>query len=254
MSEPGTEPSVAATLSEWFTNTEPCSALPTTLSSSQMGEWQRSLLPSERRCFWCREPLTGRAKYGEGGAQRFCCKEHGTLGRTISPEARAVWAEKARVLGLSNRGNTLPGVAEHMRRNNPMRNESSREKMRATLIGMGHRPSVRGGNGSGMTEPQTILLDRLGTGWVAEHAVSCGAGSRARGMPTHYKIDVAHPALRIAVEVDGVSHSSIARRESDARKDSFLLSLGWSVSRFSNQEILTGLESVVERITSIPSK
>lgn len=71
---------------------------------------------------------------------------------------------------------------------NPMHRAASRERMATTLRSAGHRPSVMGGNGRGMTEPQRLLLQKLGSGWIAELAVSTGTrpatGSRGTGKST----------------------------------------------------------------------
>jgi very-short-patch-repair endonuclease len=54
----------------------------------------------------------------------------------------------------------------------------------------------------------------------------------------------------VAVEVDGTSHHSVSRRESDERKESFLRSQGWNVLRFQNERILSDLEGVYVEIAS----
>ena len=79
------------------------------------------------------------------------------------------------------------------------------------------------------------MLDALGAGWRAEFPLSLGP--RTPGYPTHYKIDLALPERKIAVEVDGFSHGS--RRDQDEKKEAKLRSLGWIVLRFSNRDILT---------------
>ena len=50
--------------------------------------------------------------------------------------------------------------------------------------------------------------------------------------PNHYKIDVANPNRKIAVEIDGGSHNGANRKTADARKDSRLAALGWRVLRY----------------------
>lgn len=91
-----------------------------------------------------------------------------------------------------------------------------------------------------------MLLERLGPDWIPELAISLG--KRRPGFPTAYKVDLALPSQMLAVEVDGFSHCS--RRDLDAKKDAALAELGWTVLRFSNQEILDSLDSVAEQIAS----
>lgn len=95
-----------------------------------------------------------------------------------------------------------------------------------------------------------MLLTALGSEWEPEYVIPCGEGRRKGGLPTHYKVDLANLRLMIAVEVDGFSHTTLARQASDRRKDSWLRSRGWLVLRFSNQEILNSTSSVIEQITS----
>ena len=109
---------------------------------------------------------------------------------------------------------------------------------------------MRGGNGTGLTEPQAFMMDVLGAGWIAEFALSLG--QRQAGYPTHYKLDLANPALKIGVELDGNSH--YARKAQDEKKDAKLASLGWTVLRFWNRDILnwrdagTPMESSISMI------
>lgn len=116
----------------------------------------------------------------------------------------------------------------------------------------GHAPKVRGGNGQ-LTEPQKKLLERLGPGWVAEFAVPV-PDYDSRCLPKHLKIDVAQPRLMIAVELDGQSHRSPARRLQDARKTIFLAQNGWSVFRVTNEravELSTTCTSPDTLLTSL---
>ena len=118
---------------------------------------------------------------------------------------------------------------------NPMHSEASREKMVGTLKRIGHKPTVRGGNGKGLTNIQAKMLDVLGTGWLAEYAEKTHK-SPAQGYPYSYKIDIANPILGIAIELDGASHQSAKRRAQDEKKDGLLRSLGWKVLRMSNTQ------------------
>jgi very-short-patch-repair endonuclease len=80
------------------------------------------------------------------------------------------------------------------------------------------------------------MMDALGEGWIAEYALSLGR--LKAGYPTHYKIDCANPPRKFAIEVDGNSHHVETRKVEDAKKEAMLRSLGWTVLRFWNEEIL----------------
>lgn len=139
-------------------------------------------------------------------------------------------------------------ASERMRRNNPMHRPESREKMSGTLRRIKHKPRARGGNGSGPTEPQRRLAEFLG--WPMEVVVPPGDGER----PYHYKLDIAHPSMKVCVEVDGGSHCSLERQASDRRRDARLSSLGWLTFRFSNQEAMERTAECARTVLSTTSK
>lgn len=62
-------------------------------------------------------------------------------------------------------------------------------------------------------------------GWHSNYAVSIGSNT--------YFIDIAFPAQRLAVEIDGREfHSDRAQFEKDRRRQNALVSAGWTVLRF----------------------
>lgn len=133
---------------------------------------------------------------------------------------------------------------KYMTERNPMFNADAKRRQTETLRAMGHKPSVQGGNGRGLTVPQAILLKQLGRPWVSEHILRTGNGY----LPHHYKLDLALPSKKIAIEVDGATHQSLKVQATDARKDKFLRGIGWFVCRVSNASVLTG--KAFEYITS----
>ena len=106
-------------------------------------------------------------------------------------------------------------------------------------------PPIRGGNGKRPPVPQEMLATALG--WQMEHIFPTRM-PKGSGYPSHFKIDIANPAMMIAIEVDGGSHNSISRKEQDGRKESFLSSRGWCVLRFSNQEVMENLSGCVQTV------
>jgi len=136
---------------------------------------------------------------------------------------------------------------QRIRELNPMANPESRLKASLALKQMGHKPSVRGGNGHGLTTAQAHLLAILGQGWIAEYVLSLG--KRTPGYPTHYKLDLANPELKVCIEVDGHSHRS--RKQTDLKKEARLASLGWTVLRFWNWDIMTWIDTGMTPESSI---
>ena len=142
---------------------------------------------------------------------------------------------------------------QSMKTNNPMSRPEIREKVSKTLKERGHRPPVRGGNGTGLTEPQKMLMDALTElETIAEYVVP--TKKRQEGYPTCYKIDVAIPNKMVAIEIDGNSHCSLKRQEQDKKKTDFLNGLGWKVLRFKNKQVTEHLADCVRMVMSTISE
>lgn len=149
-----------------------------------------------------------------------------------------------------------PEIAEaarlRMLTDNPMVNPATRLKQSATLKAIGHKPKVRGGNGSGPTKAEIVLLKLL-PGSLCNYPVRTGKKSGS-GYPTCYKVDVSIPVLKLGIEADGNSHNNPNRRARDQKKDALLKELGWTVLRFQNRTILEKPDFVEELVASTISK
>ncbi|MFA7175590.1 MAG: DUF559 domain-containing protein [Kiritimatiellia bacterium] len=138
-------------------------------------------------------------------------------------------------------------ASRRMKEHNPMANPEIRAKATATLREMGWKPQIQGGNGRGPTVPQANLAAALN--WPMEVIVRTHM-SRDSGYPTHYKLDIGSRQHRLAIEVDGYTHGASAIKAKDAKKTAFLNRLGWTVLRFSNQEVLENLDACVQTVMS----
>ncbi len=136
-----------------------------------------------------------------------------------------------------------------MRANNPMKRPAVRAKVSASMRAGGHKPQARGGNGHGMTEPERLLAEATG---LAPFVLP--TGSKYSGYPTNYKLDLADPDLKLAVEIDGGSHKSLKVKEADARKEEFLNERGWTVLRFSNEAVRGDLTTCALTVSFTTSK
>jgi len=63
-----------------------------------------------------------------------------------------------------------------------------------------------------------------------------------------YVIDFYSPQVRLAVEIDGATHSSEDQKEYDTQRQSEIETLGIHFLRFTNQEVYYYLDSVLEKI------
>lgn len=141
-----------------------------------------------------------------------------------------------------------------MRDKNPMRMLGVIAKVMETKQRNGFVPlKKRGGNGCDMPVPQRVLLEALGDGWIAEFVVlTSRPKNNPSRLPNCYKIDVAHPMMKLAIEVDGYSHS-VKTKDRDAKKDRFLREKGWLVLRLRNERILSDLDSALMEIALMSS-
>ena len=69
-----------------------------------------------------------------------------------------------------------------------------------------------------------------------------------------FTLDLAFPDVKLDVELDGGVHRIPSRRDADARRTQRLQELGWTVLRFSNQEVIRDMTRVREVIESTISK
>ncbi len=85
-------------------------------------------------------------------------------------------------------------------------------------------------------------------GWIGNHPVLVNGAIRAR-------IDVAFPELRIAIEVDGFAyHSDRERFQRDRSRQNLLVSLGWTVMRFSWSDLHDRSDQVLSVIEAAIAK
>lgn len=139
--------------------------------------------------------------------------------------------------------------SERMRTDNPMFRQDIRELV--SIKGKG-RPFVeRGGNGKQTPVPQQMVFDAIQEYKpVLEYVLRTGE-RKDSGFPSHYKIDIALPYYKIAIEIDGNSHHLLSRKAQDTKKENFLSNLGWITLRFKNKEVLDDLNDCIGTIKAI---
>lgn len=169
-----------------------------------------------------------------------------------SPEHKNQWesAHRSALASVRSRNNAAKSSAR-MKARNPMQRPEIVEKMRQTLLEKKHRPRVQGGNGRPLPVPHQMMWDALGPLWCGEFVTIT---KKALGLPNAIKSDLALPDVKLAVEIDGLSHNTRKVREKDARKTEFLASLGWTVLRFTNKQVMENLAACVQTVESTISK
>jgi hypothetical protein len=215
-------------------------------------------------CSWCgkefdetKKPSTTRArikKRGYGYCCRACAYQGTQAKQEWTAERRAKSAEHMKKINAEYHDQ----IMERMTKRNPMKNPETRAKVSARLKEMEHKPRLHGGNGTGMTKPQEMLvseiLKRLTDLTIfVEYPIPTKV-ARDSGYPTCYKVDIALVEPMIAIEIDGSSHCSLKRQEQDRKKEQFLNGLGWTVLRFKNQQVMEHSEDCVQTVMCTISK
>lgn len=110
--------------------------------------------------------------------------------------------------------------------------------------------SDRKGNGTGPSQIEQMMLDRLGSDWKWNFIIPTKV-KKGNGYPTHYKIDLFNEKLNLALEIDGSSHRS--RKDQDIKKENFIKNIGIDFIRLSNAECISITDEVLnEKVFNSP--
>jgi very-short-patch-repair endonuclease len=93
-----------------------------------------------------------------------------------------------------------------------------------------------------MTRAETLLWRYLKANRID------GLGFRRQVPFRNYIADFVCLSAQLIVELDGESHDFEERQKADQTRDAFFVSEGFQVLRFTNQQVLSNLEGVVETI------
>lgn len=153
-----------------------------------------------------------------------------------------VRAISQRTMARTNRAH----ASHRMKIRNPMKRPETRAKVSKAM--RGRTFLARGGNGQ-PTTPQMIMANA--TGLAMEYPIpTATVKGRFQSLPTCYKVDLADPKVKLAVEIDGHSHRTKKWRFLDQRKTAVLNGLGWTVLRFWNQDVMDDLAACVQTVSS----
>jgi len=179
---------------------------------------------------------------GQWKYKKECMSKNGYV--YCSKECSEVVMQKVRSETMSRTNKIY--ASERMRLNNPTFKKEVRDKISQKM--KGRVPSQRCGNGSGLTEPQKLLMNGINKyAPIAEYAITTHK-KRGSGYPQNYKVDIALLDYKIAIECDGATHHSHKRKDEDIKRDLLLNELGWKVVRFWNKEILENTQDCVLEI------
>ncbi|WP_026941390.1 endonuclease domain-containing protein [Hellea balneolensis] len=63
-----------------------------------------------------------------------------------------------------------------------------------------------------------------------------------------YILDFAERTLKLAIEIDGATHSTDAEKAYDTARTAFLSSKGWTVIRFTNSDVFEDIDEMLEAV------
>ncbi|UGY06817.1 endonuclease domain-containing protein [Bradyrhizobium quebecense] len=93
-----------------------------------------------------------------------------------------------------------------------------------------------------MTHAETLLWRHLKANRID------GIGFRRQTPIKNYIADFVCFSANLIIELDGESHNFDERQKADERRDAFFISEGFRVLRFTNEQVMSNLEGVVEAI------
>ena len=207
----------------------------------------------EKTCLQCGKQFFLKPMGQSSVNQKFCSKKCAAVNRFCGTEIGRTYAARMRAGGCAWKGTKRPDVAERMRNHNPTSDPEVMEKIRLSLKGKTFLS--RGGNGK-LTRQQEALCLALGLPEFAmEHVIpTANAGNHFQSLPTSYKVDLGIPEVKLAIEVDGHTHTLKKWKFLDRRKTAVLNFLGWMVLRFWNEEVDRDLERCVQTVMSTISR
>lgn len=222
-------------------------------------KWQRRYL--RKTCVWCQKTFTYKNP-GPANLRKhirlYCSNKCKALAQGANQEIQAQWRAAMQETWTNSplkgkpsplRGRPNPAFSARLRTDNPMFNPETRRKASESLRAHGRKPPGGYGFGQQVAPAQAFLASHV-TMELEYLIVTTTIRHLIENLPTYYRADLADPLRKLVVEVDGKSHLAQKRRISDAKKDKALALLGWSVLRFSNQEVMENITSVVARIQS----
>ena len=81
-----------------------------------------------------------------------------------------------------------------------------------------------------------------------------GLGFRRQVPFQNYIADFVCFEGKIVIELDGESHDFVERQNADQKRDAFFLEQGFQTLRFTNDQVMSNLEGVVEAIRQVISR
>lgn len=197
-------------------------------------------------CEWCGNTFET-TDTAHGRRKRFCNRtcsakwRNKTFGpNLISEETKRKNAERMSNMWKDDafRHNSI----ERMYTNNPTFNPDTVAKIKRTKLQRGYigKNNFKYGNGKISHHEQLVYDFLLSHGFYYNYAISTKLARDAFpnvNFPSNYKPDFVNLQTKLCIEIDGNNHKEKHQRELDVKKDKCLNFLGFTVVRFSHQQV-----------------
>ena len=205
--------------------------------------WELKRKPKKhRRCGVCRKWFIPKSSKD----QRFCGHSCSAKWRNALPHIKKLCIKVLRKARKMNAGRPNLFASIRMLLDNPAWRPEVAEKIRKKNLG--RKLVARGGNGK-LTVAQVKLSKALKL--PTEFSIPTMAiAKKFERVPPKYGVDIADEKSKTAIEVDGMAHRTARIKALDLKKTEVLAALGWSVIRFTNENILEDLRGVVREVRS----
>lgn len=195
------------------------------------------------------DKLRAFARYGKS----FCNHTCSILAQDIS---RLHTKENALKVSKTTKGVSRPKSSYYMKLRfqngtHPMQISEIKKRIIASM--QGKTFLSRGGNGQ-FTKQQIKLMEALRTTIHGDECIyelpilTASVRGLLPSLPPFYAPDIGIKKYKIAIEVDGHSHTLKKQRFIDYRKTTILKALGWQILRFWNKEVDENLDDCVNKI------
>lgn len=203
-------------------------------------------------CKTCGNPLTyEQARKGHVFCSFSCSHRHPDALKKASDNLKSMWDGTHKSQRNSDNRSFRDISVDRMKNNNPSKNKDvvangikTKEQNGTLHVWCGER----GGNGT-ISDGESAIMDFcISNGFLYNFAIKTGDLRKRypdKRYSVNYKPDFVNLELKLCIEIDGKTHRTKLGKARDRKKEECLSMLGYTVLRFTNEQVLSDLESCV---------